>query len=145
MNLDTILVDNGINNSINNNLNSSIIILSIGGNNIVEKYSITGQIKNDNIVSIFNNYKKLIDTIKYKFPESKLILLNLYHIYDTKYKNLNNSIKQWNSLLSTYVNNTNKVSGLLDINQLLTDPNDIIGIEPSEIGGKKIVDKIIQL
>ncbi len=143
-NIDNIVVYNIVDNKNNiNNINNSIIILSVGGNNIVEKYSMTGQITNNNISTIFDNYKILIDTIKEKMPESKLILLNLYHIQDVKYNKLNNSIDVWNDLLSNYVNNTSKIDGLLDINRVLNKPEDLIGIEPSEIGSKKIVDKII--
>ena len=112
-----------------------IIFLSVGGNNILENYN--------DVNSILENYKKLIDTIKTKLPASKLFVLNLYYTYDVKYVKLNHIVDKWNLLLYNYVAYSSLISGIVDINKLITSPKDLtFKIEPSELGGEKIASKI---
>jgi hypothetical protein len=62
--------------------------------------------------------------------------MNLYHIID---KDINKIIDTWNSLLNE------SYSDILDLSNLLTEPGDLRQIiEPSEVGGKKIADKIME-
>lgn len=120
--------------SILNSTTTNIIFLSVGGNNIIEKNTLTGKVTKSDVDAIFEKYKKVIDIIKMKQPNSKLFLLNIYHIYDAK---LNPVIDNWNELLfSQYTN-------IVDINSLLSQPSDLIfKIEPSETGGDKIATKL---
>ena len=116
-----------------------IVFLSVGGNNILQNY--------DDVNTIFEKYKKLIDTIKTKLPESKLFLLNLYHIggcarplhmptsplclptgvracaTDGQSPQLNPIIDQWNQLLYNYSSFAS--SSIVDINKLITSPQDL--------------------
>jgi hypothetical protein len=115
---------------------STLLFLSVGGNDILEKYRLNGDITNDDIIQLFDKYKILIKTIKEKLPCVKLIVMNLYHIID---KDINKIIDTWNSLLNE------SYSDILDLSNLLTEPGDLRQIiEPSEVGGKKIADKIME-
>jgi hypothetical protein len=114
------------------------IFLSVGGNNIIKNHS-------SEVNSIFEKYTNLIDAIKTKLPNSKLFLLNIYHIDDLK---LNPIIDQWNQLLNNYFynDNNNLISGIVDVKSALSQPTDLtFKIEPSESGGDKIAVKIIEL
>lgn len=117
-----------------NDSDTNRIFLSVGGNNIIKNPS--------DVNSIFEKYKKLIDAIKTKLPNSKLFLLNIYHIDDVK---LNPIIDQWNQLLNEfYYNDINHlISGIVDVKSALSQPTDLtFTIEPSESGGEKIALKI---
>ena len=111
------------------------IFLSVGGNNIIKNPS-------SEVNSIFEKYKNLIDAIKTKLPNSKLFLLNIYHI---NYSKLNPTIDLWNQLLNNYFYN-NSVSGIVDVKSVVSQPTDLtFKIEPSESGGEKIAVKIREL
>ena len=117
-----------------NDSDTNRIFLSVGGNNIIKNPF--------EVNSIFEKYKKLIDAIKTKLPNSKLFLLNIYHINDAK---LNPIIDQWNQLLNEfYYNDINHlISGIVDVKSALSQPTDLtFAIEPSESGGEKIALKI---
>jgi len=120
---------------------SDIIFLSVGGNNIIKNPAIT----TNEVNSIFEKYKNLIDAIKTKLPNSKLFLLNIYHTYDVEYAKLNPMIDVWNQLLNNYYYNDfyHVVSGIVDVKSALSQPSDLtFKIEPSESGGEKITTKI---
>jgi hypothetical protein len=118
-----------------NDSDTNRIFLSVGGNNIIKTPS-------SEVNSIFEKYTNLIDAIKTKLPNSKLFLLNIYHI---KYSKLNPTIDRWNQLLNNYFYN-NGVSGIVDVKSALSQPTDLtFKIEPSESGGEKIAVKIREL
>jgi hypothetical protein len=126
----------------NDNNNTLTIFLSVGGNNILSNY---GAVSGDDVKSIFEKYKNLIDAIKTKLPNSKLFLLNIYHTYDVEYAKLNPMIDVWNQLLNNYYYNDfyHVVSGIVDVKSALSQPSDLtFKIEPSESGGEKITTKI---
>ncbi len=125
-----------------NDNNTFTLFLSVGGNNIISTYTLTGAVSADDVKSIFEKYKNLIDVIKTKLPNSKLFLLNIYHSNDVKYTKLNPMIDIWNQLLNQYFYNDH-VSGIVDVKMALSDPSDLtFKIEPSESGGEKITTKM---
>ena len=121
---------------------NSIIFLSVGGNDILKK--------NSDVDKIFNNYEKLLNELKGKFNNTKLIVGNLYT--PPKMKNifindriLYSKIILWNSKINQYLHIHNNIT-LLDLNNILNEPSDFVAdYEPSKLGGEKIVNSISYL
>lgn len=108
-------------------LDTSIIILSIGGNNLLNK---------DDLNTLFEKYKTLMDSLKEHV--NRIFILNLYQPLGKKYEHYKTIIDDWNLLLKQQYRNQ-----VIDIHSILTDPNDFVNeIEPSENGAKKISKKI---
>jgi hypothetical protein len=140
-----------INISFNNE--ATIFYISVGGNDILKFYDIK---KNNlgEIEIIFEVYKKLIESIKSRFPFIKLGLLNIYFPLSNKYQIYWRAIKKWNDLLYShyglpapnYFNTqtqtqtqTNSNIYLLNINEIMNSSLDFTNnIEPSITGGEKI-------
>jgi len=127
-----------------NNSKTSIFI-SVGGNDILDKYV---ERKNQNLkdVSFLNtflgSYKNLIKSLKKKMNHCKIILLDVYYPTSTPYLPYKDLIKTWNKQIYEYAKE-NKID-ILKISEIVTKSNDFIfDIEPSENGGEKIVDAIL--
>jgi lysophospholipase L1-like esterase len=122
-----------------NNSNTSIF-LSAGGNDIIDRAQ-SGS-TNENIDSIFDDYCKMVQSLKTKMNESNIVLLTLYYPYSKDYHLYYGMIKDWNQKLEAFA----KDEGLaiLKTNNLLSQPTDFISnIEPSETGGVKIAKSIL--
>lgn len=116
---------------INFNTPNTYIFLSIGGNNILNNNEI-------NTNDLFEKYKRLLNSIKSKLPETNIISLTLY--YPADYKQYANIIKIWNSNIKKIINRN-----IIETDKLINNKIDIVySIEPSFIGGQKIVNAIIQ-
>jgi hypothetical protein len=125
--LDNLNIDKYLINS------STIIILSCGGNNILQ---------NEQPSMLENNFKTLIQSIKAKFPYlNKFFVLDLYKPLISKYNNYYPQINEWNTFL---IENSVKYKyNIIKISDVIVDSNDLIyDIEPSKIGSKKLA-KII--
>jgi len=113
---------------------NSIIFLSIGGNNILQG--------GESLSRIFKQYMELVDEIITR-NDCKLILINLYYPTDLKYYP---SIQKWNEMLNIYVRDEQKDEQqiqVLDASAILMQSSDFTSeIEPSEIGGRKLANKI---
>lgn len=121
--------------------NNSVIFLSIGGNDLLG---------GSNLDEMFLSYKKLVESIYIKFPNTKLILLDLYNPYILSEFNNNHSfsnlINIWNNKLYEFVpyfkskiSNNNKYIQIFKISNYLNDEKDFVNkIEPSYFGGIKI-------
>jgi lysophospholipase L1-like esterase len=131
------------------NTDKTSVFLSIGGNDIINAYSLQGdQPVNPNVIyMIFYKYQQLVDAIRTKLPKVNIILLDLYFPLKIDYTKYYRVIKSWNKMLVNYVSNSpNNITGLIKISDLLTHSSDFASdIEPSESGGKKIVDQIISM
>jgi hypothetical protein len=117
-------------------LNSSktYIYLSAGGNDILN--SVFNQI---NINNLFEKYKILIDSITNRLPNTNIILLTLYYPQDPNYKKYKNIISIWNSYIKNIMRNN------IITENIINNEQDIVNkIEPSFIGGQKIVNSILQ-
>ena len=120
----------------------NIIFLSIGGNDMLKN-------KNKNINSLFQEYKRLVTELKKKFDKCRLVLLNLYTPPKiNKIKNDNtvtDRIQEWNTQITEFINNNNNNNiEAIDLNKFLFEPTDFVsGYEPSDIGGHKIVNAIL--
>ena len=128
------------------NNSDTTIFLSAGGNDILDKY-VERNDPNlndfDYLNTIFGAYKNLVKTIKTKMDHAKLVLLDVYYPKSAKYLPYTNIITTWNHKIYEYAKENNL--SVLRISTILTKPEDFtLEIEPSEVGGEKIVDFIIQ-
>lgn len=122
-----------------NNSNTSIF-LSAGGNDIIDRAQ-SGS-TNENITQIFDDYCKMVQSLKTKMNDSKIILLTLYYPDSKDYHLYYGMIKDWNKKLDAFA----KDQGfkILKTNNLLSRPTDFTSnIEPSETGGEKIAKSIL--
>ena len=123
------------------NNSNTCIFLSAGGNDIIDRAQ-SGS-TNENIDSIFDDYCKMVQSLKTKMNESKITLLTLYYPYSKDYHLYYGMIKDWNKKLETFAKD--KGFGILKTNNLLGYPTDFTSnIEPSETGGEKIATSILQ-
>lgn len=128
----------------NLNTNYTTVFLSAGGNDILNHY--VEQENNSSNTSIlgtmFSAYKKLIESIRNKLPNANIVLLDIYYPDNMKYKQYHSIINKWNSMVYEYARENNY--SVLKISGILTQPDDFsLGIEPSSIGSKKLVDTIL--
>jgi hypothetical protein len=136
-------------NQISLDLNNSrtYIFLSIGGNNILFHYVDENNDINDKRIlrELFKSYINVIKSIQNRLPKANLILLDIYYPYNIQYHKFHSIIKEWNHLIHEYAENPkNNIYSVIRIsNQLTGDEDFSFGIEPSTIGGKKIVDLIL--
>ena len=120
-----------------NNSNTSIIV-SCGGNNILNSRSL----KPKDMNNLFNEYSKLLKSIKTRVPKASLYVLNLYTPTNSHYLSYHSAIEQWNQQLTR--NKSRLRYKIIDTSSLLVTNKDFTyNIEPSKRGGKKIVEAIL--
>jgi hypothetical protein len=139
-------------NDLPNELNdkNTTIFVSIGGNDILNKYVyVTGSDVDDfkSLYMIYSTYKDVLRMLRDKFPQPKIMLMNLYYPRSVKYSRYRELIKKWNDLLFEYQNDPiHEINDILDLSLLITDINDFaLCIEPSEKGSVKIAREILIL
>tara|TARA_E500000178_G_scaffold275643_1_gene274484 strand:- start:59 stop:721 length:663 start_codon:yes stop_codon:yes gene_type:complete len=125
-----------------NNLSTRLFI-SVGGNDILNKYKGKKYIDEKEINLVLEQYKNSILSIKNKF-NIRLYLTNIYYPPTDKYIKLHKVIHYWNNEQKKFAK---KYSiPLFNISTLVTEiihfSNDI---EPSEIGSKLIADAITNM
>lgn len=136
---------NNISSILKSNSNNTTIFLSVGGNDMLNQSTDKGDGSLDSkaINTIFSAYKPLIKSIQTIMPGSQLVLLDIYYPDNIKYKQLHNAIREWNDKLYNYAKENNV--SVLRVSDILIQPEDFtLAIEPSAIGGKKLVDAILQ-
>lgn len=124
------------------NLNSSetYVFISAGGNNILNK---GGQIDSAKIKQLFDTYMNFVKALRVKLGSVKINILDLYLPANPRYESYKKSIDQWNKLIKEYSDKIGEMYNVIDMNTLLTTPEDFIyDIEPSELGSKKIANAI---
>ena len=131
------------------NNSNTYIFLSAGGNNILVHYvDQNNDITNTGVLKpMFGTYKNLIKSIQTRLPEAKICLLDIYYPNNLQYRQFHSIIKEWNSMIYDFAENPkNKIYSVIRISNYLTQNDDFsFGIEPSSIGGKKIVDLIFSV
>jgi lysophospholipase L1-like esterase len=125
-----------------NNENTTIF-LSIGGNDILEKFvekENTSENTNVTLDAMFSAYKKIVKSIQTKMNKSNIVLLDVYYPYSIKLKPYIPILRTWNNKIKNYANDSsNNIQDVLKVSEFLTQPNDLVfDIEPSEIGGEKL-------
>jgi lysophospholipase L1-like esterase len=125
---------------ISTELNNSrtYIVVSCGGNNILSSRSL----KATDMNNLFNEYSELLKSIKTRVPNASLYVINLYTPTNSHYVSYHKAIDQWNQLLED--NKSSLKYKIINTSSLLvTDEDFTYNIEPSEKGGKKIVEAIV--
>ena len=114
------------------------IILSGGPLNVYEN----NDINDTNLFDmIWNLYKSTILNLS-TITHCNVILTDIYYITDSNYARYIPIIEKWNANLYQFANNHNLK--VFKISKLLTKPEDFTnGIEPSIIGGTKMVNSFI--
>jgi len=130
-----------------NNENTTIF-LSVGGNDIYEKFVEKENINenSETLGAMFSAYKKLVKSIQAKMNKSNIVLLDIYYPHSIKLKPYIPILRTWNDHLEKYANDSsNKISDLLKISEINIDPADFVfDIEPSEMGGEKIANFVLK-
>ena len=125
-----------------NNLSTRLFI-SVGGNDILNKYRDKNFIDEKEMNSVLEQYKNSILSIKNKFNIT-LYLTNIYYPPTDKYIKLHKVIHYWNNEQKIFAKKHN--IPLFDIGTLLTEIIHFSNhIEPSEIGSKLIADAITNI
>jgi lysophospholipase L1-like esterase len=129
------------------NSQNTSIFLSAGGNDILSYYvDQENDITNtSNLSTLFENYIKLINSIKDRLPNANLFLIDIYYPNNDTYRKYHSIISEWNEMIYKYANNSNNnITGIVKISSVVTQNEDFsFGIEPSSHGGKKIADSIL--
>lgn len=124
------------------NVNTTVCVLSVGGNNIIEDY-IKGshQVEDtEHLTTLFDSYKALVKRLREKMDKTEILLLDIYYPKDDQYKEFYPLVGRWNQMQSEFA----ETGDVVKISKALTQPRDFVfGIEPSDKGGKKIADSIL--
>ena len=125
------------------NNKSTVIFLSVGGNDILSFYVDQHGDATDTgfLNTMLSAYKKMIKSIQTRMTECKIVLLDIYYPTSNQFAQYRPIIEEWNTLIANYAHENSL--GLLEISQFVTSKEDFtLGIEPSEKGGTKIAQQI---
>jgi hypothetical protein len=126
------------------NNKSTIIFLSSGGNDILSFYVDQQGDPTDTgfLNTMLAAYKKLIKSIQTRMDLCQIVLLDIYYPTSKQFAQYKPILEKWNSLIADYARENS--FGLLQISQVVTSDDDFtLGIEPSEKGGEKIAQSIL--
>ena len=126
------------------NNKSTIIFLSSGGNDILSFYVDQHGDTTDTgfLNTMLAAYKNLIKSIQTRMNLCQIVLLDIYYPTCNQFAQYRPILEKWNGLIATYARENSL--GLLQISQSVTSNDDFtLGIEPSEKGGEKIAQSII--
>ena len=126
------------------NNNSSFIFLSSGGNDILSFYVDQHGDTTDTgfLNTMLAAYKKMIKSIQTRMNNCQIVLVDIYYPTSNQFSQYRPIIEEWNTLIANYARENSL--GLLQISQSITSTEDFtLGIEPSEKGGAKIAQLIL--
>jgi lysophospholipase L1-like esterase len=116
------------------------IFISAGGNDILSKKT---KLTNTDIKQLFDTYMNFLKALTVKLSNAKINIMNLYLPTNPRYQSYKKIIDKWNSLLNEYSSKIGEMYNVVDLNSLLTTPEDFIyDIEPSETATEKIAHLI---
>ena len=127
------------------NSTTTIIFLSIGGNDILSHAQNNNNGDNKFLSTVFEEYKSLVKSIQIQLPKANIVLFDIYYPDNLKYKQYHPIIREWNDMVLCFARDPeNRIRGVFKISYILTTPEDFtLEIEPSDVGGQKIVDTIL--
>jgi len=118
------------------NKTDTYIFISAGGNDILNKRT---ELSTNEIQRLFNTYMDFLKALRTKLGSVKINILNLYLPTNPRYQSYKTSVDQWNKLIQEYSNKVGEMYNIVDLNKLLTSPDDFVyDIEPSESASNKI-------
>lgn len=121
------------------NDSNTLIFLSVGGNDMLASYENNEKPDFDHMIE---EYNKLVESIKIVAPKAKLYLLDLYFPRNKENEKFWPVITEWNNKLTKYAMNNNV--SIFKVSSILTESDDFTNkVEPSAIGGQKMVDEMI--
>lgn len=126
------------------NKKSTTIFLSSGGNDILSFYvDQNGDINNTGFLNtMMAAYKELVTGIQTRMNLCQIVLLDVYYPTSKQFAQYKPIIEKWNALIATYARESSL--SLLQISKDITSNDDFtLGIEPSETGGEKIAQLIL--
>jgi len=116
------------------------IFISAGGNDILSNNT---KLTNKEIKQLFDTYMDFLKALRVKLSNAKIHIMNLYLPTNPRYQSYKPFIDKWNSLLNEYSSKIGEMYNVVDLNSLLTTPEDFIyDIEPSETATEKIAHLI---
>lgn len=122
------------------NNSETYIFISIGGNDILTK---TTKLTNTDINQLFNTYMDFLKALRAKLSNVKINVMNIYLPTNPRYESYKLTIDKWNELINEYSNKIGEMYNVVDLNSLLTNPEDFVyDIEPSESASEKIANII---
>ena len=123
-------------NNIRSDEPNKSVILSVGGNNLLDM---------EDVYTVYGQYTNVVKYILKNIVSGtgKLYLVNLYYPKDKQMDIFHPVVLSWNSLLENLSKDYSKIR-LVDISTRLVDAKDFTHvIEPSALGGEKIVSAIL--
>ena len=126
------------------NKKTTTIFLSSGGNDILSFYVDQHGDTNDTgfLNTMMAAYKKLVKGIQTRMNLCQIVLLDIYYPRSNEFSQYKPILEKWNTLIAAYARENSL--GLLQISQVVTSNDDFtLGIEPSEKGGQKIAECIL--
>lgn len=126
------------------NYTSTTIFLSSGGNDILSFYVDQHGDTTDTgfLNTMLAAYKKLVKSIQTRMNSCKIVLVDIYYPTSNQFAQYKPILEKWNELISSYARENSL--GLLEISKTVTGSEDFtLGIEPSEKGGTKIAEQIL--
>ena len=127
------------------NNENTLIFLSSGGNDILSQYvdKHDSDVSDTHILNvIFIAYKKMVKSLQTKMNKAKIVLIDIYYPHSNQFSQYNPIVKEWNQMLKKYARE--KSYGLIQISKRVTSIDDFtLSIEPSEKGGEKIAQSIL--
>ena len=126
------------------NSKTTLIFLSSGGNDILSFYVDQHGDATDTgfLNTMLAAYKKLVKSIQTRMNKCQIVLIDIYYPTSNQFSQYRPIIEEWNTLIANYAQENSL--GLLEISQTVTSSDDFtLGIEPSEKGGAKIAQQII--
>jgi lysophospholipase L1-like esterase len=126
------------------NSSSTFIFLSSGGNDILSFYVDQHGDTTDTgfLNTMLAAYKKLVKSIQTRMDKCQIVILDIYYPTSNQFAQYRPIIEEWNTLIANYARENSL--GLLKISQKVTSSDDFtLGIEPSEKGGAKIAQQIL--
>jgi len=131
--------------NINYNNENSIVFISVGGNDILNKIVYTDNPTIEILNNIITDYTFFIKSLFLRMnslKKSNIILLNIYYPTNSYFHKFYSYIDQWNKFINDFAEKNNYK--VLDLTKFMIDKDDFsFSIEPSTIGGKKISNHII--
>lgn len=132
--------------NLQDNHSNTYIFVSIGGNDILQKivYRDASQVVPTTLDSIISDYDNFIKKVKTKMSHSHIILLTLYYPHASYYRNFDSYIDKWNINVITIAKKYH--CQVLDLSKFMKNSEDFShSIEPSDIGGEKMVDHMMNM
>ena len=122
---------------------NSKIIVSVGGNDLLNHYMMSDVSKTNHVNTIFNRYTSNLNNLRNN-SDCEFILSNIYYPRSPSYERFYDIIEIWNDKLNKYAKNNGlkilNIDDKVDKKHYFTHD-----IEPSASGSSVIIDNILNL